>query len=101
MFTGIVEETGTVERIKPAAKSIELTIRANLTGRGLKVGDSLAINGWWLTGVQGSSRGKSKLVQCDLLREPWDLTNLQFILTRCLVFLTFSRSADGPSCLCF
>ena len=29
MFTGIVEETGIVERIKPTAKSIELTVRAN------------------------------------------------------------------------
>jgi len=37
MFTGIVEEAGTVERIRPTAKSIELTVRARLTGRGLKL----------------------------------------------------------------
>jgi len=38
MFTGIVEEAGTVERIKPAVKSIALTVRATVTGRGLKLG---------------------------------------------------------------
>ena len=45
MFTGIVEETGAIERINPAAKSIELTLRATITARGLKTGDSLAVNG--------------------------------------------------------
>ena len=52
MFTGIVEEAGTVERIKPAAKSIELTVRADRAGRGLKLGGSLAVNGCCLTAVK-------------------------------------------------
>ena len=82
MFTGIVEETGTVERIKPTAKSIELTVRANLCGRGLKVGASLAINGCCLTVVKLASRGKRKLAQFDLLKETWQRTNLQFAQTR-------------------
>ena len=68
MFTGIVEEAGIVERIKPAAKSIELTVRANATGRGLKPGGSLAVNGCCLTAVKVSARGKFKLVQFDLLQ---------------------------------
>ena len=63
MFTGIVEETGAVERIRPAAKSIELTVRAErVRGRGLKLGGSLAVNGCCLTAVKVSSRGKFKLV---------------------------------------
>jgi riboflavin synthase len=95
MFTGIVEETGTVERIKPAAKSIELTIRANLTGRGLKVGDSLAINGCCLTVVKVSSRGKSKLLQFDLLKETWERTNLQFASAGSLVNLERPLRTDG------
>ena len=57
MFTGIVEEAGTVERIKPTAKSVELTVRVNATGRGLKTGDSLAVNGCCLTAVKVSARG--------------------------------------------
>jgi riboflavin synthase len=87
MFTGIVEETGIVERIKPAAKSIELTLRAKVAGRGLKIGDSLAVNGCCLTVVKLTSRGKSKLVQLDLLRETWDRTNLQYVKPGSLVNL--------------
>lgn len=95
MFTGIVEETGTVERIKPAAKSIALTIRAALTARGLKTGDSLAINGCCLTAVKVTSRGKSKLVQFDLLKETWERTNLQFASRGSLVNLERPLRTDG------
>ena len=69
MFTGIVEETGAVEKIKPAAKSIALTVRAKSCGRGLKIGGSVAVNGCCLTAVKISARGKSKLIQFDLLEE--------------------------------
>jgi riboflavin synthase len=95
MFTGIIEETGTVERIKPSAKSIELTIRATLTARGLKVGDSLAINGCCLTVVKVSSRGKSKLLQFDLLKETWERTDLQFASIGSLVNLERPLRTDG------
>jgi riboflavin synthase len=95
MFTGIVEETGTVERITPVARSIELSIRATLTARELKVGDSLAINGCCLTAVKVSSRGKAKLLQFDLLKETWERTNLQFASTGSLVNLERPLRTDG------
>ena len=95
MFTGIVEETGTVERIKPTAKSIELTVRANLCGRGLKVGASLAVNGCCLTVVKVATRGKSKLAQFDLLKETWQRTNLQFAKPGSLVNLERPLRTDG------
>ena len=95
MFTGIVEETGTVERIRPAAKSIELTVRAGITGRGLKTGGSLAVNGCCLTVVKLGTRGKSKLAQFDLLRETWRRTNLQFARPGSLVNLERPLRADG------
>ncbi len=95
MFTGIVEETGTVERIKPAAKSIELTVRANVCGRGLKVGASLAVNGCCLTVVKLATRGKHKLAQFDLLKETWRRTNLQFAKPGSLVNLERPLRADG------
>jgi len=87
MFTGIVEEAGVVERIKPTAKSIELTVRTEKCGRGLKTGDSLAVNGCCLTVVKLASRGKSKLAQFDLLQETWRRTNLQLTKPRSLVNL--------------
>jgi riboflavin synthase len=77
MFTGIIEETGTVERIKPTANSIELTVRVGKTGRGLKLGDSLAVNGCCLTVTKITKRGTAKLVQLDLLQETWRRTSIQ------------------------
>ncbi len=87
MFTGIVEETGVVERVKPGAKSIELTVRAKVCGRGLKIGDSLAVNGCCLTVVKMKVRGAFKFVRLDLLRETWKRTNLQFARAGSLVNL--------------
>ena len=95
MFTGIVEETGIVERIKPATKAIELTVRARLPGRGLKVGDSLAVNGCCLTVVKLAARGKSRLAQFDLLRETWRRTNLQFMKAGAFVNLERPVRSDG------
>lgn len=95
MFTGIVEEAGRVERITPTRKSIELVVRAAVCGRGLKVGDSLAVNGCCLTAVQVRVRGRHKLVQFDLLRETWIRTNLQFARVGSLVNLERSLPADG------
>jgi riboflavin synthase len=95
MFTGIVEETGVVERIKPAAKSIELTVRTNLCGRGLKVGASLAINGCCLTVVKVATRGRFKLAQFDLLKETWQRTNVQFAKPNSLVNLERPLRTDG------
>ena len=95
MFTGIVEEAGTVERIQPAAKAIELTVRASATGRGLKLGGSLAVNGCCLTAVKVATRGKFKLAQFDLLQETWRRTNLQFTKPGSLVNLERPLRADG------
>jgi riboflavin synthase len=95
MFTGIVEETGTVTRIKPTAKSIELTVRTRLCGRGLKVGASLAINGCCLTVVKLGPGGKFKLAQFDLLKETWQRTNLQFAKPGSLVNLERPLRTDG------
>ncbi len=95
MFTGIVEETGQIERIRAAAKSIELTVRMQLCGRGLTKGASLAVNGCCLTAVKMVSKGKFKLAQFDLLKETWQRTNLQFAKTGSLVNLERPLRTDG------
>ncbi len=95
MFTGIVEEAGRVERIKPAARSIELTVRAKACGRGLIVGASLAVNGCCLTVVKLASRGQYRLAQFDLLKETWQRTNLQFAKPGSLVNLERPLRASG------
>src|ERR1035438_7600512 len=95
MFTGIVEEAGVIEKIAPAEKSIEMTVRANVCGRGVKVGDSVAVKGRCLTAVKVSARGKAKLIQFDLLQESWRRTNFQFARPGSLVNLERSLHADG------
>ena len=49
MFTGIVEETGTIERISGGGKSAVLVINASKVLEDTKVGDSIAVNGVCLT----------------------------------------------------
>ena len=49
MFTGIVEEVGTIDTISRGANSAVLTIRAEKVLAGTKVGDSIAVNGICLT----------------------------------------------------
>ena len=95
MFTGIVEEAGTVAAIKPTKKSIQLLVRARAVGRGLKLGASVAVNGCCLTVVKLTSRGKDRLIQFDMLQESWRLTNLQFAKIGSLVNLERPLRAGG------
>ena len=49
MFTGIIEETGTVQSITRHGSSIALCIAADKVTEGTAVGDSIAVNGVCLT----------------------------------------------------
>jgi riboflavin synthase len=95
MFTGIIEETGTVESIHPGDKSIRLTLTLRKTGGGLKVGDSLAVNGCCLTVAELTTKGRAKTAQFDLLNETWNLTNLQHCRAGSQVNLERSLEAGG------
>ena len=44
MFTGIVEETGTVRAVRRGAHSAALSIGASVVLSGLKIGDSVAVD---------------------------------------------------------
>lgn len=95
MFTGIIEDTGLVEKISRGAKAIQLTIGGGASLRGLKIGASVAVNGCCLTAVKISAHGKNKSVQFDLLQETWRLTNLQFTKPGSLVNLERPLRAKG------
>jgi riboflavin synthase len=95
MFTGIVEETGAVERVEAADRAIELTVRPRVCAAGLKAGDSLAVNGCCLTAVRVWGRAGARRVQFDLLRETWTRTNLQHVRPGSLVNLERSLRADS------
>ncbi len=95
MFTGIVEETGSVHKISPTEKGIQLDVRMKRCGRGLKLGDSVAVNGCCLTAVKMTAAKGAKVVRFDLLRETWERTNLQFAKPAALVNLERSLRADS------
>jgi riboflavin synthase len=95
MFTGIIEETGVIDRIRPTSKAIELTIRARATGKGLKLGQSVAVNGCCLTVVKVTGKGRDKLLQFDLLQETWERTNFKFLPIGAVVNLERSLRAGS------
>ena len=49
MFSGIIQELGTIKKIKKSASGVEVIIDAPLTVRRVKVGSSVAVNGVCLT----------------------------------------------------
>lgn len=51
MFTGIVEELGTVERIEDQGDAVRLSVRGPLVTEDAGLGDSIAVNGCCLTVV--------------------------------------------------
>ncbi|QEK01591.1 riboflavin synthase [Treponema phagedenis] len=57
MFTGIVEEVGTIKQITRGTHSAVLTIEAKLVLDDLKIGDSVAVNGICLTATACSPQG--------------------------------------------
>ena len=77
MFTGIIEETGTIEAISPSAEGIRLVVRAKVCAEDVRLGDSIAVNGCCLTVVAAkAAKGGGKRLEFDLLQETWDRTSL-------------------------
>jgi len=95
VFTGSVEETGVVDSIQPLEKAMRLTLTMRKCGPGLKVGDSLAVNGCCLTVAKLTTKGRKKTAQFDLLHETWTKTNLQYTRAGSLVNLERSLEAGG------
>lgn len=68
MFTGIIEEIGTVRRIEHGAKGARLTIQAKTVLEDTRIGDSIATNGVCLTVVSMTSDSFSADVMAESLR---------------------------------
>lgn len=77
MFSGIVEETGTIRRIERGESSIRLAIEAARVARGARIGDSFAVNGCCLTLVKKVRRRAGTEIHFDLLEETWSRTSFQ------------------------
>ncbi len=72
MFTGIIEEIGTVRGIRDVSKGALLTICAKAVVSGLRAGDSIAVNGVCLT----VTRAGHDEFACDLSSETVQGTTL-------------------------
>ena len=68
MFTGIIEETGTIMSIISGRNSGELTVSASKVLEGTRIGDSIAVNGVCLTVTRLTDSGFSADVMPETLR---------------------------------
>ena len=72
MFTGIIEELGTVLAIEPQTDALRLTIEGPLVVSDAKRGDSIAVNGCCLTIVEQTATSYT----ADVMNETLRLTSL-------------------------
>lgn len=91
MFTGIVEEIGTVERIQHGRHSAVLTIRAEKILEDAKIGDSIAVNGICLT-VTALPSGR---FLADVMHETLNRSSLAQIKSGSHVNLERAMPANG------
>ena len=68
MFTGIIEELGTVKEIRLGGSSGEIAIGADRVLENTRIGDSIAVNGVCLTVTRISSDGFTADVMPETLR---------------------------------
>ena len=76
MFTGIVEELGTVAAVEDQGDAIRLTIEAGTVLDGTAPGDSISVNGCCLTVVALLDREGGGRWTADVMQETLDRTSL-------------------------
>lgn len=91
MFTGIIEEIGTVTAIKKSALESRLTISAERIFSDLKTGDSVAVNGVCLT----ASVISGNTFTADVMNETFSRTSLAALSSGSHVNLERAMAADG------
>ncbi len=75
MFSGIVEEAGTITALDRGTSGIRMAVRAAVVGKEVKLGDSVAVNGCCLTLVGRKRAGAGTELRFDLLEETWRKTS--------------------------
>ncbi len=75
MFSGIVEEKGVVAKIEKKENLLILSIKAKKVLKGVKIGDSISVDGACLT----ITKMKKNIVSFDIMKETIDKTTLKFL----------------------
>lgn len=91
MFTGIIEEIGTIKSINSNGISSQLCISANTILEDTKIGDSIAVNGVCLT----VTSTKSNLFTADVMAETLRRSNLGSLIPQSKVNLERAMPANG------
>jgi len=91
MFTGLVEEIGTVLWIRATGGGVQLQLTVPAIAGKVRNGDSIAVNGCCLTVTE--ARGDQ--LTFDLLEETLDRTNLRTLRPDSSVNLERALAADG------
>ena len=91
MFTGIVEEMGSIVSIARGSHSAVLTVKADKVLEGSRTGDSIAVNGVCLT-VTGIAAGR---FTADVMAETLRRSSLGSLTRGSLVNLERAMAADG------
>ena len=91
MFSGIVEETGSIKNIKRGAASAELSIEASKVLEDVALGDSIAVNGVCLTVTDFSG----SMFTADVMHETLDRSSLGALRPGSPVNLERAMKADG------
>lgn len=91
MFTGIIEEVGTVATIEIEGGRPRLTIACSELLHEMKIGDSISVSGVCLTAVDISSSSFS----ADLAQETWARTSFSRLRPGALVNLELPMRANG------
>ncbi len=91
MFTGLIEEVGTIENIRHGARSAVLTIGCHHVLEGSRVGDSICVNGVCLTVTQ---MGGSYFT-ADVMSETLKRSSLGELESGSPVNLERAMAADG------
>jgi riboflavin synthase len=91
MFTGIIEEIGSVATIKNRGQSLELAFHAKTVLTDIKLGDSIAVNGVCLTVTRFNSTGFSS----DVMPVTYQTTTLNLLNRGDKVNLERALGANG------
>jgi riboflavin synthase len=91
MFTGLVQELGTVEELEAAGEGVRLTVAASLT-EGLAEGGSVAVNGVCLTATEV----RDHRFQADVMNETLERTALTRVSPGTRVNLELPLRAGEP-----
>src|SRR5699024_254001 len=90
MFTGIVEEQGSIKKISQLNRALELTVSASEVTKDMKLGDSIAVNGVCLTATDFSE----DYFTMDDMPETFHHTSLSFLQHQSSINLERALRAD-------